>query len=181
MKKKMTNRTTMLITTLVTLTLFTIVACEKKDVEVQGYAPIYADKTDMYKIESQAPKPIVNGGKIYVIQNYTFQVEVGVGIHVIETSNLSNPSKVAFISVPGCSEVSVKNNILYTNNYTDLVGIDLSNLQTAKTVSRIENTFKMVDQDAPDEQGVYFECVDKDKGMVIAWSQKNLLNPKCRK
>ncbi|KXK42311.1 MAG: LVIVD repeat-containing protein [Bacteroidetes bacterium OLB11] len=178
MKKKITNRVTILITALVTLTIFTIVACKKKDLEVQGYAPVYADKTEMYKIESQAPRPIVNGGKIYAFQNYTFQVEVGVGIHVIEASDLSNPTKVAFISVPGCSEISIRNNILYTNNYTDLVGIDLSNLQTAKIASRLEKTFQMIDQDAPDEQGVYFECVDKDKGMVIAWSQKKFIKPK---
>lgn len=153
----MKKQFTILLTTIVTIAIFTIVACEKKEVEIQGYAPIYADKNNMYKIEAQAIKPIVNGGKIYVYQDFAFQVEVGEGIHIMNISDLNNPTKIGFIKIPGCSEISIQNNVLYTNNFSDLVGINLSDIQNPKVISRIEKVFTLPNQDAPEESGVYFE------------------------
>ncbi len=171
-----------LLTALATLMLFVWVACTKQNNrEVLGYAPVYGSPTDLKDIKSETPKPIVNAGKIYQYQQYTFQIENGEGIHVINSSDPSSPQKVSFIKVKGCSEISIKNNILYTDNVRDLVAININDLNAVSVVSRLEQVFPGVDQEYPPVSGIFFECVDPAKGYVISWTQKMLNNPRCKR
>ncbi len=171
-----------LLTASTTLLLFGIIACVKtKTLEVTGYVPVYGNLNDLKIIQSEAPRPIVNAGKIYQYMNYTFQLENGEGIHIINSSNLSNPQKIGFIKVKGCSEISIKNNILFTDNHQDLVGINISDIQNVTLSSRLEKVFPGVQQEYPPVAGVYFECVDASKGIVIGWTEKLLTNPKCKR
>ncbi len=170
------------ITTLVTLLLFGALSCMKSNnTEVLGYAPVYGSLADITEVKSEPAKPITNAGKIYLYQNYTFQMENGEGIHIINSSDPSNPQKIGFIKVKGCSEISIKNNILYTDNHRDLVGINISNINAVQPISRLEKVFPGIDQESPPVDGVFFECVDPAKGTVIGWTQKMLSNPKCKK
>lgn len=181
MYSKQKNKITIIVTSVLTLLIFGVVACVKKKNEIMGYAPIYGNPSEMHKIESQGVQPIVNGGKIYAFQNYTFQVEAGKGVHIIQNNSLTDANKIDFINIPGCTNIAVKNNILYADNYTDLIGIDINNIHSVAVISRIENTFQAVSQQVPPYEGVFFECVDANKGAVIGWTEKLLINPKCRK
>ena len=147
---------------------------------VLGYAPVYADPASINQITFDPPHMIENGGKIYQYKNYTFQLETGKGIHIIQSSNPTSPQKIGFINILGCSEISIKNDILYTDNFRDLVGINIANLNQMQVASRIENVFPAINQQIPPHQGVYFECVDQSKGTVIGWTEKQLVNPKCK-
>jgi hypothetical protein len=161
-----------------TLITFGFAACIKKnDLSVLGYSPVYGSSTDMLVVKSESPQKIVNAGKIYQYGNYTFQMENGEGIHIINTSSRS---KLGFIRVKGCSEISIRNNILYTDNFRDLVSIDISNINDVKVVDRLSTVFPGINQEYPPYMG-YFECVDPSKGTVIGWTQKVLTNPKCRR
>lgn len=178
----MLKRTSLIaITTITVAGIFGLVACiEKPPKEILGYAPVYGLPGAMDEIKSESPQPIVNPGKIYQYLDYTFQMETGKGIHVINSSNPASPQKLAYIKVGGCSEISIRNNILYTDNYRDLVAINISNLNAVTVSSRVEDVFQAIDQQMPPHQGVYFECVDITKGTVIGWSEKLLNNPKCK-
>lgn len=168
----------MLLTGIATLLTFGLAAClQKKDLQVLGYAPVYGSNTDLSIVKSDAPQKIVNAGKIYQYGGYTFQMENGEGIHIISTSSRT---KLGFIRVKGCSEISIKNNVLYTDNFRDLVSIDISNIQDVKEVARLSTVFPAINQEYPPYMG-YFECVDPTKGTVISWTQKLLTNPKCRR
>jgi hypothetical protein len=170
------------VTCLATLLVFSLAACIKNaNDSILGYAPVYSDATEVNEIKGEAPRPIVHAGKIYQYLHYTFQIENGEGIHVINSSDPSSPFKIAFIKVTGCSEISIRNNILYTDNLRDLVGIDISNISNAQLVSRTEGVFTGIDQEFPPVEGVFFECADPAKGTVIAWTQKMLSNPKCKR
>lgn len=170
------------ITAFTTILIFSMVACIKNNnKEVLGYAPIYGSLLDMTDIKSEAPKPFVNAGKIYLYQNYTFQMDNGEGIHIINSANPSNPVKIGYIKVKGCSEISIKNNILYTDNHRDLVGINISNINAIQVQSRLEKVFPGVNQEVPPAEGIFFECADPAKGTVIGWTQKMLTNPKCKR
>ena len=165
-----------------TLLLFGVVACIKQnDLTVLGYAPVYGSAADLKNISSAPPQPIVHAGKIYQYQQYTFQIEQGEGIHVIESSKPSQAVKTAFIRVKGCSELSIRNNILYTDNHRDLVGIQISDIQQIKVVSRLPDVFPGTNQEYPPARDTYFECADPAKGMVIGWTEKLLTNPKCKR
>lgn len=158
-----------------------MVACKPTPQKVLGYAPVYASAETLDNIEFLSPQPIVNGGKIYQYQQITFQMETGKGIHIINSSNPSSPQKIGFIKIGGASEISVKNNILYTDNYRDLVGISIANLASPNVISRIEDVFPATEQSYPPHEGVYFECADPEKGIVVDWTEKQLENPKCKR
>lgn len=146
-----------------------------------GYVPVYQPTATAHDIAVQSAKATVNAGKIYAYKNYLFQVEQGKGIHIIDNTTPQQANKIAFISVPGCSEMAIKANFLYTNNVNDLVVLSLDNITAPTLVSRQENAFPQIDQTYPPFQGVYFECTDPSKGVVIGWEQKILENPKCRR
>ncbi|HUQ64512.1 MAG TPA: hypothetical protein VM101_00025 [Flavitalea sp.] len=163
-----------------------IVSCETTDREpvsqqVTGYAPVYATQQVASSITSQPVKASVHPGKIYAYNNYIFQVEQNEGIHVIDNSNPQTAHKIAFISIAGCTELAMKAGILYVNNLSDLVAIDLTNISTPQVVNRIANAFPQFNKQYPQVTGAYFECVDPSKGVVVAWEEKTLTNPKCRR
>src|SRR5258706_2819659 len=100
----------------------------KKTYTYSYYVPLYRTKAEVRaNIRSNAPKELVNTGKLYMYGNYIFLNEVDKGIHVIDNSNPSQPGNIAFIDIPGNVDLAVKGNILYADLYTDLVAIDISN------------------------------------------------------
>jgi len=86
------------------------------------------------------------------------------------------------LKIPAASELAIKSNYLYTNNMDDLVVFDLSNITSPHLVNRINGAFPQISQKYPPFNGVYFECPDPSKGIVVGWEEK-LLNetPKCRR
>lgn len=93
-------------------------------------------------VKAEAPHVLERPGKIYVKGNYLFINEIKQGIHVINNSDPANPSFVSFIKIPGNGDLSVRNNILYADSYTDLVALDISDPANPREVSRVENVFR---------------------------------------
>lgn len=154
-------------------------ACtNKQDKEVMGYAPLYLDEQHIPVFHILPPQPIVKAGKIYIQGNRLFQLEQGTGIHVLDISQSVDPKALGFIPIGGAQEISIKDQFLYTNQYNDLLVIDISNLDDIKTLTRLPNSFKLQEGSLPPEPG-YFDCVDPKKGSVIGWEKKLLHNPRC--
>jgi hypothetical protein len=85
---------------------------------------------------------IENPGKIYYKDNVIYLNEKYKGIHVIDNSNPASPNNIAFINIPGCIDIAIKNNSLLADNAIDLVSIDLSNGVTNLSVTaRVRNVF----------------------------------------
>lgn len=147
---------------------------------VMGYAPVYLSHDQLDNIASSEPQPIVNGGKIYVMGDLFFQVENGVGIHVLNISNPSAPEKMSFIKIPGAQEMSILNGKLYANMFNDLVVINITDPLNVKLISKTENVFYVMENALPPDGG-YFECIDTSKGKLIGWEKKMLTSPKCKK
>jgi len=80
-------------------------------------------------------------GKIYMAGNYLLINEKSKGIHVINNTDARNPVSIAFLNIPGNTDMAVKNNILYADNYMDLVVLDLSDPTNISLIKRVENTF----------------------------------------
>lgn len=151
--------------------------------EIMGYSPIYSTNVaSVMKISAGPPRPTVNAGKIYTVGSMLFQVEKDSGIHVINYADPSNPVKLGFIRSFLCKEVSVKNGYIYTNNRSDLVVIDINNMNDIKETGRTQNVFPNLAYQYPEASpnaATYFECPDPSKGIVIGWTEKKLTNPKC--
>ena len=156
-----------------------MMACgKKKDKVVDGYKPIYAEESNLRSVEFTQGESLVNPGRIYLYENLLLVNEQNAGIHIYDNTNNANPTQVSFISIPGNMDFSVRQGVLYADNITDMVAIDISNPASPSMLSRIENVFPA--QQFPDEHAA-FECVDPAKGTVIGWEKAKLTNPKCHR
>ena len=151
---------------------------EKEEV---GLKPIYTSEADAFTIAVQGEQNMVSPGKIYIYNNYLFVNEKGKGIHVINNANPSAPNKFAFISIPGNYDLAVSGNVMYVDNFTDIVALNISDVNNITVLKRIEDVIKATNYMSPENYTGYFECVDSTKGYVIGWEEANLVNPKCYK
>ncbi len=148
----------------------------------QVWVPVYVSTAEVTNIGIIAPIPTQTAGKIYLYNNYIIQNEQYKGFHIIDNSNPANPQKVAFLNVPFSTEISIKNNHIYTNSISDLVVINISNIMAPVVTKRVPNAFPLIDQEYPPlSGGVYFQCVDKTKGTIVRWELKQNLTAACRR
>ncbi|MFN0217147.1 MAG: LVIVD repeat-containing protein [Saprospiraceae bacterium] len=108
------------------------------------YDPIYKTVSECrVGISVQAPREMRKPGKIYALGNFLFINEKQEGIHVVDNSNPANPQKIAFWSIPGNVDMAIRNNILYADQYIDLLTIDINDIQNPQVVCRSENAFPL--------------------------------------
>ena len=130
------------------------------------YTPFYKTTAQVRAgIKNDVAQPIVTAGKMYVQGNYIFLVEKEKGIHIIDNSNPSSPVNKAFITIPGNEDIAVSGNILYADCYTDLLAIDVSNVNNIVLKSFTANVFA-------DRQYVNGYCVDSGK-VIFEWQLRD--------
>jgi hypothetical protein len=105
--------------------------------------PVYVEMSNERAriITTEPAKPLDNPGKIYIYENYLFINEPTKGIHILNNSNPSNPINLSFIPIAGNVDMAVNGNILYADNYVDLLAFDLSSINNIQMVKRIEDVF----------------------------------------
>ncbi len=111
------------------------------------------------------PKPIINSGKIYIKDNFLFVGENNEGFHIFNNSIPSAPVNIAFLNVLGGSDISVKNNVFYLNNATDLIAV-IPNFEnnTIEITKRIPNAFPQLE--SPDNS--YYNPQPNE--VIINWN-----------
>lgn len=156
--------------------------CRKPEEEIirEGYTPIYLNKQDAYNIRFIPPKAVEYPGKIYVKDSLIYLVEKNEGIHVIKNSDPRNPEIIGFLKIGGIKNLSIKSYMLYAENFTDIVAIDISNIESPKVLKRIKNINPIKNIMAPEADG-WFKCADTTQGYVIGWRKQTIKNPKCYK
>jgi hypothetical protein len=143
--------------------------------------PVYYQQENVYAVKAEAAKPMVKAGKQYVLGNLLLQNELNEGIHLIDVSNPALPKKLGFLAIPLCTDMAIRQGFLYTNNYDDLIVIDLRVPTDPKVVKRIKDVFPPANQEYPPYFNVSFECPDKKKGVVVGWELKNNVTVYCRR
>ncbi len=146
--------------------------------DVQGLKPIYADANSITSISLIPPIPLENPGKIFLKDNMIYINELRKGVHIINNTDPTNPLPVGFIEIPGNVDIASKGDVFYFDNYRDLIAIKFDSFNEITVVKRIENLFPETNQ-YPDEFGIYFECVDESKGIVVGWEPTTITNPQC--
>lgn len=111
--------------------------------EYIAYQPVFKRIEEMRVPASfGAPKALESPGKIFYYKGYLLINEMNKGIHVIDNTNPESPVNIGFIDLPGTLDMAVNNDILYADNYLDLVGIDISNPTAPVEVSRVNDVFQ---------------------------------------
>ncbi|MFK7934319.1 MAG: hypothetical protein AB8G22_12475 [Saprospiraceae bacterium] len=163
------------------LLLFVISSCQDQvDIEqmIEGLTPIYVDPATAKEIKNLPIQPIQQLGKIYYKDPYIFVSEIGKGIHVLDNTDPTDPTKITFIQVIGNQDLAIKNNFLYADNLTDLVVLDISDLMQVKVVNRVADLYDKTADFPANYQGT-FECVNPELGVVVGWESAMLDNPRC--
>ncbi len=108
-----------------------------------SYTPIYKtlEAIRAEGISMLPARELKKTGKIYSYKNYLIINELREGLHIIDNQNPSNPLPVGFLKISGNIDMAIKGDILYADNFTDLLAIDLSNILQPKIESRQINIF----------------------------------------
>jgi len=115
------------------------------------------------------PIPIRESGKIYAYENYIFVNDKYKGVHVIDNTDPAAPRKVSFIKIAGNVDISVKNNYLYADSITDLIVLDISDLNNITIVNRLEDVLRD-NVIWPIEADIFeYENWDYENEMLIGW------------
>ncbi|MBO0321485.1 hypothetical protein J0X14_04180 [Muricauda sp. CAU 1633] len=164
------------ILSLLFLTTLFFVSCDNNDEPDGEFAdyvvarPLIMSKAEFAtSVDIIAPRPINESGKVYTYQDYIFINDMYQGIHVIDNSNPEQPVKIAFITIPGNVDISVKDDYLYADSLMDLVVIDISDINNISLVNRLEdvlygNVFFPFEADLVEN-----DDFDYESEMIIGW------------
>jgi hypothetical protein len=105
--------------------------------------PVYLEMKDVRAKEiSIAPaQEIENPGKIYIYKDFLLINEPNKGIHIYDNKNPANPINLSFIPIEGNVDLAINSDILYADNYVDLLAFDLSNIRNIRLVNRVKDVF----------------------------------------
>ncbi len=132
--------------------------------------PVYMDyQTLRTSVVVSDPRPVSDISRVYVYQSTVFLNMKNQGIHVLDNTDPSNPRNVAFIEIPGNTELSIRDGFLYADSYIDLVTININDPQNVQEVNRQLDVFPYDEyQNIPD--GVYFnQSIDRSRGVVVSY------------
>jgi hypothetical protein len=150
--------------------------------KVMGWKPVYGADSAYKKVKYfNTPRAMSQAGKIYVFGNTIFQNDVGKGVHLIDNSSPANAHRVAFIELSGNTDIAIKGNFLYANNYNDMVVIDITNINAPLEVKRFKQTFNTNNGtnpyiwQAPKDTG-YYECPKiYNDSIIIDWVRDSVM------
>ena len=146
--------------------------CEDQRMQVitrTEFEPVYMSAEEFYNaVQMDEPQELINPGKIYLYQNHLFINEINKGVHVIDNTDPSAPSKVGFITIPANKDIAVKGDRLYADSHSDLLVFDISDLQNAELLARKEGVFEF---SASQHPGYPYQPVDPEKGIVVDWKK----------
>ncbi|MBL4656475.1 MAG: hypothetical protein JKX73_00625, partial [Flavobacteriales bacterium] len=104
--------------------------------------PVYMPYEEMRtSIKMGSVTGLSQPGKIYFKDHYIFINEIGKGLHVFDNAYPANPVNISFIEIPGNVDIAIKGNILYADNYTDLIVLDISDPTDAIFIKRLNDVF----------------------------------------
>lgn len=145
--------------------------------DVTGYKPVYRADIDT-QITFESARPLKKPGKIFTYPPYLLVNEQDEGIHFYLNSDPKHPEPIGFLKIDGNTDFVMKGNIVYANNYSDLLSLNVSNKSNIVELSRISQP-SWVQNYPPMSEGRFFECVDPSKGILIGWELTTITNPTC--
>lgn len=84
----------------------------------QNISPVY----DNTALLTRSGKLYQLGERLGIVDNYK-------GVHIFDITDVQNPQRALYLPIPGVTDISVKDNRLYANAFTDLVIIELADLE----------------------------------------------------
>jgi hypothetical protein len=129
-----------------------------REITYVKYTPVTMTIAEMRQdMAVTASRDLENPGKIYFYNDYIFINELREGIHIIDNTNPSSPQNLGFIEIKGNVDMAVKDNILYADNYMDLLAIDITEPLAPMQVSRQQAVFPTLGDDGNGNILAYYD------------------------
>ena len=116
-------------------------SCEREITYVKT-TPIYKTLAEIRSgIDVQPPRDLKKPGKMYFYNDFIFINEQREGVHILDNSNPEVPTNIGFIMIPGNVDIAIRQNILYADNYIDLLTINITDVTNPQLLYRNEDVF----------------------------------------
>ena len=116
--------------------------CDETRTFIQ-YDPIYLNYDQIrVGISAESSRELNNPGNIYAYKNYLLINELREGIHIYDNSDPSNPINLGFIVIPGNVDMAIQNDILFADNYMDVISIDITDPLNPQLKDRQEDVYQ---------------------------------------
>jgi hypothetical protein len=144
--------------------------------------PVYLSYQELRSsVAVEEPLALGEIKRVYVYQSAAFPERRAIflnreneGIHVLDNSDPRNPVNIAFISIPGNTEISIRDDYLYADSYIDLVTLDISDPQNVREVDRVQEVFPYDEyQNIPLDIFFDYDAVDQSRGVVVSYVRKD--------
>jgi hypothetical protein len=160
----------------VCIPVFLLTSCSQDDKDDDQYGdylvarPLTVSKAEFQNgVDVIAPRPVEESGKIYAYQDYIFVNDMYKGVHVIDNSNPASPRKVSFIKIAGNVDISVKDNFLYADSLSDLIVLDISDIDNIQIVKRLLNVLGNNVIWPAEVDFFEYEDIDYDNEVLLGW------------
>ncbi len=151
--------------------LFISASCGSDCYGSSGVSPVYLSYTELRRsVAVVDARPLSAIKRLYLYDDYLFLNKRNAGIHILDNTDPRNPVNLAFIEIPGNTEISIRDNFLYADSYVDLVTLDLSDPDNIYEANRQIDIFPWDEyQNVSDD--VYFDYteIDQNRGVVVAY------------
>lgn len=147
-------------------------SCDDTEYETVTVAtPVIMSKAEFRtSVEVLSPQQIDESGKIYSYGDYIFINDMFQGVLVIDNSNPESPIEIAYIRIPGNTDISIKNNFLYADSAIDLLVFDISDISLINQVDRLQDVFSVYDYEIPIEaQEVNWQDYSSQSHVIVDW------------
>ncbi len=116
-------------------------SCEREITYIKT-TPIYKTLSEIRSgIDMHAPRELQKPGKMYFYNDFIFINEQREGVHIIDNTNPNVPVNIGFIEIPGNVDIAIRQNILYADNYIDLLTINITDVTNPQLIFRNEDVF----------------------------------------
>lgn len=111
---------------------------QRQTISVADYGDI---NTVLNSFKVTAASQLVKPGNIYTYKNYLLVCEQQKGIHIMDNTNPASPVPLKYIELLGNENMAIKNDQLYVDNGTQMLNIDISDLNNINIVNVIPGLF----------------------------------------
>ncbi|MGB5358352.1 MAG: hypothetical protein WBN27_00230, partial [Eudoraea sp.] len=88
-----------------------------------------------------------------------------------DNSDPNSPQKISFIKIAGNVDISIKGNFLYADSLTDLMVLDISEINAIKIVNRLEDVLR--DNIVWPNADIYeYDGIDYENEILVGWDVK---------
>ncbi len=152
------------------ISVFMLMAFQFSSPKPANYEPIFMSRLDMEaSVKLGDAREIESPGKIWVYNNFILLIEQYKGIHIIDNSDPANSKTIAFIQIDGCTNMAMKDNILYANNAVDMIGIKPNqDFSDFTVVARNRNMLPIVASPEPWDDWYFYTKLPANT-VIVRW------------